>query len=291
VDISSFNPDEFATGLRSLGRRSDTVNEADRVAQVTETPSVQGSEHHVVMSEDKLREMLDEVASKASAQATAALSENAGMNDMYAMTRLMAGMQAGAAMTSISSPAVRGGERRSTKFSGAAAILLAGAIGAGVVLAGQQYLSDDSKVTAEEVQATGGGGMPSRVYYSAVNSNIEQNTVAHQSGTAAMVERLEDGTFVADGTPVSWNVLTVSPDGTRYSVELAIPSPVGGFQPDKSLQERLHDADISDEELARFLLANTIVVAKQAGLYVEIVGATTTNDGERLVLKTIELTA
>lgn len=292
MDISAFNPDEFTQGLRALHRRSDTPQAEELYSTVADIATHE-TEVQVVLTEDKLRAMLDEVAAKAAAQATAATPslETAGMNDMYAMTRMMAGMQAGAAFAPMPATLMRGGERRSGKFGGAAAILLAGVIGAGVVLAGQHYMNNESKVTADEIQTAGGGGMPSRVYYSAVNNNIESNTVADQAGTAAMVEKLQDGTFVADGTPISWNVLTVSPDGTRYSIELAIPSPVGGFQPDDSLKERFNEKDISNEELARFLLANNIVVAKQAGLYIEIVGATTTNDGEHFVLKTLELTA
>lgn len=290
MDISSFNPDEFAHGLRNLHHHNEAI-QGDGLSSTVADTAEQDTEAQVVMTADTLRAMLDEVATKAAAQATAATAEPARTSDIYAMTRLIAGMQAGASFAPVPTPLMHSGERHSSKIGGAAAILLAGAIGAGVVLAGQHYMSDTAKETNKEVQTTAEDSLPNRVYYSAVNNTIGSNTAADLVGTAAMIEKLQDGTYVADGTPVSWNVLTVSPDGTRYSIELAIPSPVGGFQPDNSLKERFKDSDISDEELARFLLANNIVIAKQAGLYIEIVGATTTNDGEHFVLKTLELTA
>lgn len=290
MDISSFNPDEFAHGLRALHRHNEAIH-ADGLSSTVADTAEQDTDAQVVMTADTLRAMLDEVATKAAARATAATAESASTSDIYAITRLIAGMQAGASIAPVPRPLIHSGERHSSKIGGAAAILLAGAIGAGVVLAGQHYMSDTSKVANKDGQTEAEDSLPNRVYYSAVNNNIGSNTAADLAGTAAMIEKLQNGTYVADGTPISWNVLTVSPDGTRYSIELAIPSLVGGFQPDNSLKERFKDSDISDEELARFLLANNIVIAKQAGLYIEIVGATTTNDGEHFVLKTLELTA
>jgi hypothetical protein len=292
MELPSFDQHRFAKGLQRLAN----PNNEERVIQSNEipmTPPVIEEGPMVVLSEDKLREMLDEVARKAvdSVSLSGAVPPVAAMEDTHALTRLVMGMQMGAAMAptqrldTLPMPKVR-------KFGpgNIATLLLAGALGAGVILAGQ-YAADNNANAVAPAETAPPATHPSNVY---LNSSIEQsspNQALQEEGTSMMLEQATDGSFVAGGTKVSWQVLTVSPDGTRYSIQLSIPSPAGGYQPDASLQERFTDSDISDQELVRFLLANNIIAPSRTDMYVEIVGRSSTNEGDHPILKSLQLKA
>lgn len=169
-----------------------------------------------------------------------------------------------------------------------AAVLAVGAI----LLGGVYLLREDIKEylnqqTATQLTEQGAGGAP---VYKRLNAG-EQPEPLLSSGTDPLIEQQNTGQFISGTTNVSWRVLVADEASDVYSIELAIVSPAGGYEPDANFAERIATGDITNQELALFLVKNNIIpsTSRTSGVFVELVGRTEAKDGQRVILQQLQL--
>jgi hypothetical protein len=167
---------------------------------------------------------------------------------------------------------------------------------AGIAAAGAYFLPDiyetyTNKQQAIELQETSTGGgpiVPKRI----AGEGSSPEVVQQITGTAPVIQQTESNAFTYGNTMLSWQVVTMVPQTNSYQIELSVVAASGGVEPDARLAERFASGDITDQELALFLVQNNIVVpAIGSGAFVEIVGKTIADGGDPTLLKTLELLA